>query len=353
MKSKSMRKWILLLATIVLVFSGLSVNAGEYRYYKTKYKVTNYTGALYKVYYEGELVSDERHPAFMINDNVMIPYKTPLSKRGPKLTSSYDSSKKLLRLQFGNNKVKMNLYKKYMYVNGSKKKLNTAATYVIMNNKKYVVVPAKAICTALRLNYSYVKSEKAVYISKPVKVTNNIQIDSTLTAKSFANMSTNQFISVVGPLAQADYKKTGVLASVTLAQAINESGWGRTALAQASNNIFGMKISLSGNTWLGSVWDGKSYTKIHTVEEYRGKKVTITAKFRKYDSIARSIADHSAYLCNAMDGSSKRYVGLTSTSSYSKQLKILQKGGYCTWSSYVSELTSLIKKYNLTKYDVK
>ncbi len=353
MNSKSMKKWILLLATIVLILSGLTVQAGEYKYYKSKRKVVTYTGSLYKVYYQGTLVSDDKHPAFMINDNIMIPYKTPLSKRGPKLKASYNSSKKLLRLQLGTYKVKMTLHKKYMYVNGSKKKLNTAATYVIMNNKKYVVVPAKAICAALHLNYSYVKSEKAVYISKPVQVTNSIQLGSTLTAKSFANMSTKQFIEAVGPLAQADYKKTGVLASVTIAQAINESGWGKTALAQASNNIFGMKTSLSGNTWSGSVWDGKSYTKIKTVEEYNGKKVTITAKFRKYDSVARSIADHSAYLCNAMNGSSKRYAGLTSTSSYSRQLKILQKGGYCTWSSYVSELTSLIKKYNLTKYDVK
>ena len=85
--------------------------------------------------------------------------------------------------------------------------------------------------------------------------------------------------------------------------------------------------------------------------EYNGKKVIITAKFRKYSSVAQSIADHSAYLSNAMNGTHRRYNGLTTTKSYSTQLSILQKGGYCTWSGYVSELTTLIKKYNLTSWD--
>lgn len=157
--------------------------------------------------------------------------------------------------------------------------------------------------------------------------------------------------NAVGPIAREDYRKTGVLASVTLAQAINESGWGKSGLTQSSNNMFGMKTSLSGNSWSGSAWDGKSYAEVKTTEEYNGKKVIITAKFRKYSSVAQSIADHSAYLSNAMNGTHRRYNGLTTTKSYSTQLSILQKGGYCTWSGYVSELTTLIKKYNLTSWD--
>ena len=93
--------------------------------------------------------------------------------------------------------------------------------------------------------------------------------------------------------------------------------------------MFGMKTSLSGNSWSGSAWDGKSYAEVKTTEEYNGKKVIITAKFRKYSSVAQSIADHSAYLSNAMNGTHRR----------------------CTWSGYVSELTTLIKKYNLTSWD--
>ena len=56
--------------------------------------------------------------------------------------------------------------------------------------------------------------------------------------------------------------------SISAAQFILECGYGKSELAQNANNCFGMKKSLSGNTWSGSTWDGKSvYTK-KTKEEY-------------------------------------------------------------------------------------
>ena len=73
-------------------------------------------------------------------------------------------------------------------------------------------------------------------------------------------MTEQEFISFMGPLAQADMAKSGVLASVTTAQAILESGYGSTELARNANNFFGMKCSLSGNTWPGSTWDGEAST---------------------------------------------------------------------------------------------
>ena len=56
---------------------------------------------------------------------------------------------------------------------------------------------------------------------------------------------TEAFIEKVAPMAQADQKANGILASITLAQAILESGWGRSELAVNANNLFGMKKSLS------------------------------------------------------------------------------------------------------------
>ena len=88
------------------------------------------------------------------------------------------------------------------------------------------------------------------------------ETDKGLQAKELAAFSNEEVIKKVGPLFTADQKKTGVLASVSLAQFILESGYGKSELAQEANNCFGMKKSLSGNTWAGSVWDGKSiYTK--------------------------------------------------------------------------------------------
>lgn len=166
-------------------------------------------------------------------------------------------------------------------------------------------------------------------------------------------MTNKEFITMIGPKATADYQKHGVLASITIAQACLESGYGTTELAKNANNLFGMKKSLSGNTWK-SVWDGKSiYTK-KTNEEYVAGQITvITADFRKYPSIDKSIEDHSLYLTQAKKGSQLRYKGLTETTDYKKAAQIIKDGGYATDSQYVSKLCSLIERWDLTQYDIK
>ena len=95
-------------------------------------------------------------------------------------------------------------------------------------------------------------------------------------------MNTQQFISTLGPLATKDMRTSGILASITIAQAILESGWGTSELAVNANNFFGMKKSLSGNTWSNSTWDGKSiYTKVTGEQKPTGTYYEIKADFRK------------------------------------------------------------------------
>ena len=160
-----------------------------------------------------------------------------------------------------------------------------------------------------------------------------------------------EVIRKVGSLFTADQKKTGVLASVSLAQFILESGYGKSELAQKANNCFGMKKSLSGNTWAGSVWDGKSiYTK-KTKEQRSWGTETVTAEFRRYSCIEDSIADHSAYLTGARKGSALRYEGLKGCTDYRKAAQIVKAGGYATSTSYVDKLCSTIEQWKLTQYD--
>ena len=177
------------------------------------------------------------------------------------------------------------------------------------------------------------------------------EIDKGLQAKDLAAFSNEEVIRRVGPLFTADQKKTGVLASVSLAQFILESGYGKSELAQQANNCFGMKKSLSGNTWEGSVWDGKSiYTK-KTREQRSWGTETVTAEFRKYACIEDSIADHSAYLTGAKKGSTLRYEGLKGCTDYRKAAQIVKAGGYATSSTYVNKLCSIIEQWKLTQYD--
>ena len=101
-------------------------------------------------------------------------------------------------------------------------------------------------------------------------------------ATVFANLTEAQAVAKIGELCRNDMKTSGILASISAAQFILESGYGKSELAQKANNCFGMKKSLSGNTWTGSTWDGKSIYSKKTQEQNKdGSYVTITADFRK------------------------------------------------------------------------
>lgn len=171
-------------------------------------------------------------------------------------------------------------------------------------------------------------------------------------AISFSEVDSSTLIHNLGPLFKEDHKNTGVLASVSMAQFLLESAYGKSELAQKANNCFGMKEKLSGNTWPGSTWNGDIYTKI-TSEFENGQYKEIKANFRKYACIEDSIADHSAYLLGAMNGDKKRYEGLKGCEDHAKALQIIKDGGYATAPTYVENLLNVIDKWDLKQYDYK
>lgn len=213
--------------------------------------------------------------------------------------------------------------------------------YAVLDN-------AKKNCPA---GYSvYDEAGKVVYTKKSAEPVRRNGMQAT----ELKGLTAKELISKVGPLFTADQKKSGVLASVSMAQFILESGWGKSGLTQKANNAFGMKKSLSGNTWPGSTWDGKSVISMKTGEETEdGKPYTITAEFRKYNCIEDSISDHSAYLTGAKDGDKLRYEGLKGCKKYKAAAQIIKDGGYATSTSYVKALCDIIKEYDLTAYEVK
>jgi flagellum-specific peptidoglycan hydrolase FlgJ len=174
-----------------------------------------------------------------------------------------------------------------------------------------------------------------------------------LQAASLKDMESAEVVTKVATLFTANQKQSGILASVSMAQFILESGYGKSELAQNANNCFGMKSSLSGNSWVGSAWDGHSVYTMQTGEQNTdGSYVTVTADFRKYGSIEDSIADHSAYLLGAMNGSKKRYEGLAGCTDYKKAVQIIKDGGYATSLDYMQNLCRVIEQWNLTQFDV-
>lgn len=96
-----------------------------------------------------------------------------------------------------------------------------------------------------------------------------------------------QFIKRIGTAARSDMQSSGVLASLTIAQAIQESGWGTSTLATMANALFGIKAS--------NGWSGATYT-VNTQEYLNGSYVTVSSAFRAYNSWEDSIKGHSDFL---------------------------------------------------------
>ena len=139
-----------------------------------------------------------------------------------------------------------------------------------------------------------------------------------------------------------NYKKSGVLPSVIISQAILESNWGKSELSAKYNNYFGIKASAG--------WNGKIAT-FSTKENYND---TIKAKFMAYDSLEESVHD----LGNFLNVNSRyRKHGLFDGKNYIEQAQALEDAGYSTKKNskgeaiYADLLIELIKDNNLMIID--
>ena len=160
-----------------------------------------------------------------------------------------------------------------------------------------------------------------------------------------------RFIELVGPLAAHDMRMTGILASVTIAQAILESGYGASDLARNAKNLFGMQCSLSGNSWT-AVWDQKeSYAKKTSEQDADGTVSIVDASFRKYPNFEDSVEDHSRYLLQSTRDGAARYKGLSGCGDYRQAAQIIAHGGYSTDLAYADKLCDLIERWQLTRFD--
>lgn len=170
-------------------------------------------------------------------------------------------------------------------------------------------------------------------------------------ASEFKGCSEAEFIERVGRIYTEEERDTGILACVELAQAILESGYGQTDLAQKANNLHGMKCSLSGNVWAGTTWNGDRYTKMSPECDAAGNTWLQESDFRCYESIEASIKDHSAYLLGAPDGNRQRYAGLAGEKDYRKAAQIIKDGGYATDPKYAKKLVDIIERWDLTRFN--
>ncbi len=191
-------------------------------------------------------------------------------------------------------------------------------------------------------------------VEKEPEVSNNYSSPQTFTQVSeMEGWSSAEVVRKVGPLFTEDQRKTGILASVSCAQFIIESGYGQSRLSLEANNCFGIKGKAEATPRVDCPWDGISVYVISTKEyDKYGNVYYENASFRKYACMEDSIADHSRILITSTDGSKKRYEGIVGCTDYRKAAQIIRNGGYATDPGYVDLICDVIKYWNLTQYDL-
>lgn len=141
-----------------------------------------------------------------------------------------------------------------------------------------------------------------------------------------------QYVNEYADDAVIDMKKTGVPASITLAQGMYESDYGNSPLAVIAKNHFGIKCHKE--------WTGKTYIQDDDTKD---------ECFRKYDDVLQSYDDHSDFLKTR-----DRYNFLFDlpVTDYKAWATGLKKAGYATNPEYANRLIKIIEENNLQRFDV-
>jgi flagellar protein FlgJ len=147
-------------------------------------------------------------------------------------------------------------------------------------------------------------------------------------------MPPSAFIGMLAQAAQDCQRKTGIPASITLAQAALESSWGERAIG---NNLFGIKADSS--------WTGPTVS-FATTEHLGGKDVGLVDKFRRYASWLESMVDHAQFLLH-----NDRYKPCFKETTGAGWATALQAAHYATDPDYAKKLQSIIRDRNLAFYD--
>jgi hypothetical protein len=157
-------------------------------------------------------------------------------------------------------------------------------------------------------------------------------------SRTFASGS--DFITSVGEAARRSFKSTGVPASVTVAQAILESDWGRSRLTRQANNLFGIKAQ-------GSVRGPAGVVTLPTWEHTSGGDVTVQAPFKAYFTLEQSIDDHGTFFTR-----NRRYAGAMAVANDAQAFaRAIQEAGYATDPNYATKLIGLMDRYDLYRFD--
>ncbi len=151
-------------------------------------------------------------------------------------------------------------------------------------------------------------------------------------------MAAQNYIDTYKELAVVEMYRSGVPASITMAQALHESNLGQSNLATLANNHFGIKCK--------SYWKGGTY--YHKDDDRNAAGILIESCFRSYTSAVDSYVDHSNFL---KFGANYMQLFFLDKYDYKAWAHGLQKAGYATDKAYAEKLIRKIETYNLAALD--
>lgn len=153
-------------------------------------------------------------------------------------------------------------------------------------------------------------------------------------------MTNNEFIEQIAKCVKKYAYVYGIeVHSPIIAQAILESGWGKSGLASKYHNYFGLKC--------GSSWKGKSVN-MATKEEYKvGTLTNIRDNFRVYDSMEAGVKGYFDFI------NTSRYANLKGVKNPEEYVRRIKADGYATSSKYVDNVMRVIRDNKLTRFDDK
>lgn len=145
------------------------------------------------------------------------------------------------------------------------------------------------------------------------------------------------FIEQLGEASQKNYSRYGILPSMTVAQAILESGWGESELSALYYNFFGMRAD--------STYTGESVV-LRTGEEIDGIMIKMDGEFRAYHSFEEGIEGYYQFITGY-----ERYSNLIWETDYRTACYKIKDDGWATAGNYAECLIDIIESYDLTRFD--
>ena len=153
-----------------------------------------------------------------------------------------------------------------------------------------------------------------------------------------------QFIDKLTPSVKQATSEYNLYASLQMAQAALESGWGQSRLSTEANNYFGIKGSYNGQ-----------YVVMNTAEyDANGNLYYVDAQFRKYPSPTESMQDNASHLRNGVSWNPEIYAGTwRERAANGRDAARGLVPSYATDPNYATKLISIIDSYGLEYLDQK